>query len=59
MEDAEENSYKTNPASGITMEKRSDIEDIMKHNYLRKSMEQRIQRKALLESFKKTQYEKT
>jgi|LakMenE01Jun11ns_1017448.scaffolds.fasta_scaffold9848505_1 hypothetical protein len=36
------------------MEKRNDIEDIMKHNYLRKSMEQRIQRKALMENFKKS-----
>ena len=41
------------PASGLKTEKRNDIDDIMKHNYLRKSMEQRIQRKALMESFKK------
>lgn len=29
-------------ASGIKTVKRNDIEDIMKHNYLRKSLEQRI-----------------
>lgn len=58
MEDVDESSYKTSLASGIIMEKRSDIEDIMKHNYLRKSMEQRIQRKALQESFKKSQNER-
>ena len=59
MEDVEESSYKTSLASGIITEKRSDIEDIMKHNYLRRSMEQRIQRKALLENFKKSKNERT
>jgi len=43
-------------ACGIKTLKRNDIEDIMKHNYLRKSMEQRIQRKALLDSFKRMKH---
>lgn len=39
-------------ASGLKTETRNDFEDIMKHSYLRKSMEQRIERKALFEEFK-------
>ena len=43
------------PASGIVTTKRHDIDDVMKHNYLRKSMEQRVQRKALLKNFRMRQ----
>lgn len=32
------------------------MEELINHNYLRKSMEQRVQRKALLDSFKKMRH---
>lgn len=38
---------------GIRTAKQNDFDDLIHHNYLRKSMEQRVQKQALLESFKK------
>jgi len=43
-------------AQGIKSLKQNDMEELINHNYLRKSMEQRVQRKALLDSFKKMRH---